>query len=956
MKNFISLLALLLLAFAIHAQQEVKIEKFTLDNGLTVILSEDHTMPEVFGCVMTRAGSKDDPDDATGMAHYMEHMLFKGTSDLGTVDWTKEKPHIDRIFHLYDELCATDIDSSRQRIQKQINEESIKAGEYAIPNELSNLINEMGGTNMNAGTGPDYTIFYNAFPPNQMERWLELYSHRFMDPVFRGFQAELEVIYEEKNMYSDMFIFSLIQKFGQQFFKNHPYGQKDRIGTVDDLKNPNLTKMYKFFKTWYVANNMGLVIVGDFNSEEIKPLIKEKFGRLPKGNLPKRKVYEEKPFNGREFYEGKFSPIKMGLLGFRTVPEGHPDALPLTVCNQLLANQNQTGLLDKLSMDGKILAAQVMSMPYNDHGATIMLVIPKLVGQKLEDAEQLVLNEVHKLHEGDFDESMVTAIKQQLYVDHERSLESNESKAVQLATLFAQGRSVEEINNYTDEVNSITKDDIIRVAKNYYGKNYLAFFSKMGFSKNEKVDKPDYEPVIANTNARSPFAKEFEKITSDVAKIDYIDFDKAVQTKEIAKGAVLKKVENPVNDIFELTLRYGVGNFKMPLLEYASTIMNYSGVEDMEVSDFKKEFGKLGCSYSISSSDSYLYVEVTGLDKNLDKAIALINKLMTNPKLDPEKLDIIVEAVKSERKMERSEPDNIADALFEYVRYGDKSSYLNRLSMKEISKLNTDTLVSKFKKGLEYEADFYYTGTKPLGDVTNMIKQDLYITANPIKSDSPVFRDAKEYKDNTVYLVNKKKAVQSKIFLYTKLGKYNNNEKPVIEAFNLYFGGGFSGLVLQEIREYRSLAYTAGARFATPMKENDPMSFVGYVGTQSDKTLEALSVFYDLIRNMPKKEERMDMIRNYLIQSALTDEPGFRSLAQSIDRWKLEGYSQDPRIEKFKEYKTLNFNTVYSYYEKNLKDKPIVYSFVGDKKRVDMKEVEKYGKVIEVKEKNLFSK
>ena len=136
----------------------LRISQFTLENGLTVILNEDHSKPEVFGVVAVRAGGKDDPADATGLAHYMEHMLFKGTQNLGTIDWEKEKPHIDKIFELYDKLALATNEEERKAIQMEINDESHKASEFAIPNELSNLINAMGGTNLNAGTGPDYTV------------------------------------------------------------------------------------------------------------------------------------------------------------------------------------------------------------------------------------------------------------------------------------------------------------------------------------------------------------------------------------------------------------------------------------------------------------------------------------------------------------------------------------------------------------------------------------------------------------------------------------------------------------------------------------------------------------------------------------------------------------------------------------------------------------------------------
>jgi predicted Zn-dependent peptidase len=937
----------------VFGQQKLGMEEYTLDNGLTVILNEDPNAAEVFGCIMTKAGSKDDPDGATGMAHYMEHMLFKGTSEMGTVDYEKEKPHIDNIFSLYDELGKTKEDTARAKIQKKINEESLKAAEFAIPNEMSNIINSMGGTNMNAGTGPDYTIYYNAFPPHQMEKFLELYSHRFIEPVFRSFQAELEVVYEEKNMYTDMFIMNVINEFNKQFFKNHPYGQKDRIGTIDELKNPSLTKMYDFFTTYYVANNMALVLSGNFKAEDVKPIIEEKFGRLKRGTIPERKVYEEKPFSGREYFEANLSPIKMALLGFRTVPETHDDYLALEIANRILSNSNQTGLLDELSTEGELLAAQVMPMPFNDHGATIMLVIPKIIGQKMEDAEALVMTQVKKLREGDFDDKMIDAIKNELYMDHQLSLESTESKAVKIATYFAQYRDIEEINAYPKKIKNITKEQIVEVAKKYYGDDYLAFYSKMGFKKAEKIDKPEYKPLVANTNAKSPFRKMFDEIPEGKISPNYVDFKNDVDYKKLKEGVEIYAVANPVNDIFDISIVYALGSFEVPELEYAAMIMNYSGADGLKVTDYKKKFSELGCRYSISCNDNYLKLDLQGLDENFTAAMKTLNQLLTKPELDPKKIDLIVEAVSSERKMERSEPDNIAGALFQYVKYKEQSSYLRRLSSAEIKKLNTDTLVARFQHGLKYPVEIHYSGSKNMDGVIEVVSNTIPMDAK-LKSKTPIILEPEKYKENTVFFCNKKNAVQSKIFLFANGKPYSIEDDAVIEAFNMYFGGGFSGLVLQEIREYRSLAYTAAARMSTPGMQDYTYNFMGYVGTQADKTMEALEVFYGLLTDMPKKPERMDMINKYMAQSAVTSRPDFRSLSKSVSNWKEIGYPKDPSEYNMEAYKTLTFDDLYKFYEENLKGKPIVFAFVGDAKRIDMKEVEKYGKIIKVKEKALF--
>ncbi len=934
----------------------IEISEYKLANGLTVILNEDHSVPKVFGVVVCKTGGKNDPVDATGMAHYQEHMLFKGTEELGTVNWEKEKPHIDKIFELYDKLGQTTNDSLRKEIQKLINEESLEANKYAIPNELSNIINSMGGSNINAGTGPDMTIFYNSFPATQIEKWLELYSHRFINPVFRGFQSELEVVYEEKNMYTDMFQFSLIQEFQRYFFKNHPYGQQTLIGSIDDLKNPSLTKMYEFFKTYYVANNMALILSGDFQIEDIKPMIKEKFGKWKSGEIPAPIVYEEKPFPRRELVEKRVTPIKMGLLGFRTVPNGHPDEIPLEVCNSLLANQNQTGYLDKLGLDNKLLAAAMIPLPYNDHGCSILFIVPKLLGQSLEKAEKLVLTELDKVKTGEFEDWMLESIKLEKYRNHQLAMESIQNKAVQIANAFGQNRDIHEYLKYPEKIQEVTREDVIRVANKYFGDKYLAFFSKMGRLDNEKIEKPGYKPVVSNTKEKSTFAKKLEDIPVQDIDVKYIDFEKDISVSELQNGVNLYYTKNPLNDVFSIKLKFGIGDLKLDLLEYASQIINYSGTENYNLSELKNEFSKIGCTYNIYSDNSYIYINAKGIEKNLDACLKLINEIMTIPKLEPEKINLIVEGEKSNRKMERSEPANVADALFEWVKYKEKSRYLNRLSIYAIKKLDTEKLVHKFQEALTYESQIHYVGKKEIADVVESIKSNITFAKQPKPTDSPVIRDVEKYNENIVYFVNKKKAVQSKVYLFSNGSPFRIQKEPQIHAFNLYFGGGFSGLVLQEIREYRSLAYSAGSRYSVPIKADINSNFTGYVGTQADKTLEAMQVFNDLIRNMPQKEDRMDMIKSKLSLSLMANRPHFRDLSNTILSWKLKGYKEDPGKLKIPAYQNMEFNDIVKFYNNNIKNNSLVFAIVGNEEQINTNEFSKYGKVNFIEEDDLFSK
>ncbi|PKP19700.1 MAG: hypothetical protein CVU05_10785 [Bacteroidetes bacterium HGW-Bacteroidetes-21] len=957
MKNLLVFLSFFIVFFVNAQNSEWKrpeFKEYTLDNGLTVILNEDHLQPLVFGAVVTKAGSKEDPADATGMAHYMEHMLFKGTEEMCTVDWEKERPLIEQTIKLYEDLSKEQDPEKKKAIQLKINDISTQAAAYAIPNEMDKLLKGIGSTDINANTGSDRTMYFNTFPSGQIEKWIEIYSSRFYKPVFRGFQAELEVVYEEKNMYSDMFQFSLFEEFNKVFFKNHPYGQQPLIGTTEHLKNPSLTKMYEFYNNWYVPSNMALVMSGDFNTEEILPLIKEKFGKWENNKSPEKKKWEEKPFTGREYIEKKLTPVKMALLGFKTVPAGDPDELPLEMMSGLLSNSSQTGYFDKLAIDNKLLAAYIFAMPYNDYGQTIMLIVPKLIGQKMEDAEAIVMAELNRIANGDFSDEDVERLKKSKYVEFMQSMESPEDKAVLIAEMFAQGRKYSELYEYPDRVLKINRDDIIKVAKKYFGQDYLALYSKMGFPKKDKIEKPGFKAAKANTEVESPFAIRFKDIPEKTPNYKFIDFDNDIKTSKISEATTLYYAINPINNIFSCTIKFGAGEKKYPLLKYATQLLNLAGAGDKNVTEFKQEMASIGCNYSIYSDESYLFVDIEGIEENRELALKWVMTLLTKPNIAADKIKVIYDGEKTNRKMERSEPDNVADALFDWVRYQNESDYLTRLTLKEIKEMNLDSVKSVIEKVVGYERTIHYCGIVPFDKVSQEFLSYFPKSEKFSKSSSPYVPEIKQYDTNTIFLVDKPKSSQSKIYFLINGEPYKIKEQPMINAFNMYFGGDFSGIVMQYVREYRSMAYSAGAGVAEPKLIGKPSLFYGYIGTQGDKTIEAIALFDSLVRFMPEFPERTAFIKNYLLQSSVSERPSFRRVTRSVERWKMLGCTSDPLKDMLPVYKDLKFNDIVKFEQEKLAKKPMVISIVGNAKQIDQSILSKYGTVVKLKEKQLY--
>ena len=956
MKNLIPIF--LFIGINAFAQNEsLTVKKIVLDNGFTVLLNQDPNAKDVYGAVVVKAGSKNDPADATGMAHYLEHLLFKGTENFGTTDYVKEKPYMDSIIFYYDLLGKTKDEAARTNIQQLINLQSIEQAKYGKPTEFDKLIKSIGGTNLNAFTANDMTVYHNEFPGNQIDKWLELYSNRFQNPVFRSFQSELEVVYEEKNRGMDSPFQKVIEELHEQLFKTHPYGTQSTIGTTEHLKNPSLTKMYAYFNTYYVANNMALVLSGNFDMEKTIPIIIEKFSKLRSAQVPTFPNYASSKFDKKELIEVKYTPIKVGLLGYKTFAKGNKDEIAFDICSSLLQNESETGFLNKLVLNGDIMQSGKFPLPYNDDGALILYYIPKLVGQSFTEAETLILNAIEKIKKGDFTDNDLTIIKQEISRQRQQGLESVENRVMNLAQIFSEGSTWEEYLSQVKEIEKITKEDIVRVANTYFIENYLVYRSSMGFPKKETMQKPGYKAVIAKQTKDSEYAKKFiESITpNDSPRI--LDYSNDAKLIQINPSTKLYVTTNPTNDIFSLNIERMIGKDSIKNLDIASYLFNQFYTKSFSRDQLKEQFALLGITYYAYVLDSRFNVFFTGLENNLEKGLPLMKALMYEPLVDEKSIESIKEQMLSERKSEEKEPSEMGRMLLDYARFGKDSENLRRLSSKQIKALKSQDVLTEYKKIYAYNTNIHFVGKTP-ADKIELMLFTVFPKENTTRKVALADKKTKAITKNIIYLINDENAVQSQVYFLINTPNFSGNtaDKVNAEAFNQYLSDGFSGILMQEIREYRSLAYATGGAFINPIGKNNPGVFYAYVGCQADKTNDAVAVLDSIVKHMPLKPDRIDMIKSGMINSISSNFPDFRNISSSIESGKQLGNLQSPLVEEYKLYKTLTFDDIIKFYQPNIQSQPRIITIYGDLKKMNKKKLANYGEIVELKLKDIKTK
>ncbi len=944
--------------FALMAMSQataLQVHETELSNGMKVWLNVDHSQPKVFGAVVVGAGSVDCPD--TGIAHYFEHIMFKGTPELGTVDYDSEKVYLDSISMKYDELSHTTDAAARKTIQHDINRLNIKASEYAIPNEFNRLTSLYGGSDLNAGTSYDFTFYHNTFSPQFIEQWCELNSHRLIHPVFRLFQGELETVYEEKNMYSDDPGSMMLEQITNKFFAGTPYAYPI-IGNTENLKNPRQSDMVAFYKKYYVASNMGLVLSGDFNPDEVMPLLERTFGRLERGVKPVRDKIVAPAIVGQP--EEKFlfpmPLIGMSALLFRGPTDYDPDAPAMKVALGLLNNNNKTGLLDELTNKDRVYMTMGMNIGMNQASALAVMVVPKLLC-KVKTAENLCLEQIEKLKNGDFTDEQLLAVKQMIARDNEMELESISKRSELMVAAMSAGVSWDDFMKLNSGIANITRDDVTRVARKYFTDNFYRFHKKNGRVPVEQIAKPEYTPVKPQHSAdKSAFAQRLEQIpVRDVAP-RLLDFGRDAVKVKMNGGNTLYAGPNPLNNIFTLIINFHKGTLQDKLLSAATEYVGELGTDSLDVKEFGAAMQKIGAEMSFATDEQETMLVLKGEEKNIEAALALVGHFLDRMKPDEEKLKSTKDAAGPTEKSFWDDNTEVFGALAFKVMHGDRSTYLTRLTTKELKKVKSNELIASIKGLYDTRCDISYSGNLQPSQVAEMITRKLPQLTGA--QENPMQEIVLQTPQTpTVYVFDLPKSRQTIVGLYRPLADVaSDRDKACLKAWGEYFGGGMSSVLFQEVREFRSMAYAAQGVPMTPTlaRSANPCGYLSLVATQADKSMQAVHLLDSLINDMPLNPENMAVARQSLLNDVNNSYPTFRGKPLTIALSERVGHTCDSHTALVEQLPTLSQADIEAFYSQHIKGQPYQLMIVGDVKKLDLKALARYGTVVKVKKDDIY--
>jgi predicted Zn-dependent peptidase len=725
---------------------------YTLSNGMKVYLTVNKQEPRIQTYVAVHVGGKNDPAETTGLSHYLEHLLFKGTTHFGTSNYAAEKPLLDQIRQLYEVYRHTTDSLQRRAIYHQIDSISYEASRYSIPNEYDKLMTSIGSKNSNAYTSEDCTVYEEDIPSNQIENWAKVQSERFTDAVIRGFHTELEAVYEEFNIGLTQDERKLFEAINKDLYPNHPYGKQTVIGTQAHLKNPSIVNIDNHFHTYYVANNMAICMSGDLNPDSTIKVLEKYFSALRQNpNLPKMAIAPEKPIEQPIVTKIYGQQAAMVALAWRFPGERSLTNDTLQIASMVLSN-GQAGLVDDdITLKQKMVEADAFIDNMADHSSYIMCGLPK-EGQTLDQVKELFLQEVEKLKKGQFSEDLLHGAINNFKLRQMRQLENNAPRASMFVESFTKDIPWAQQVGEIDRMSRLTKADIVAFANRHFGNNYAVVYKEVGNDSTvKKIDKPVISPILTNRDKASEFLLSVQKSTVKPIEPVFLDFKKDLSvTTTKSKLPVIYKMNN-INGTFMLEYLNDRGTTNDKYLGLAFSYLDYIGTPTMSSSQFNKRLYALGCHLSQGAEENKSYVIINGLSENMKAATDLVENLMAHAVVDKEAYEKMVDNYIKGRNDEKLDQRTNFSQLVSYVTYNGQKQR-NVLSDSELRSLNPQILVDKIHHFLGYKHRILYYGPQSENTFVKTIETTHHVPTSLKPLPAEVVYKVADTKDNVVYL------------------------------------------------------------------------------------------------------------------------------------------------------------------------------------------------------------
>ena len=928
---------------------------YTLKNGLKIYISVNKEKPRIQTYIAVRTGSRNDPKETTGLAHYLEHLMFKGTTHFGSSNVEAERPYLDSIEARFEQYRHITDPAARKQWYHQIDSISQLAARYNIPNEYDKMMTAIGSEGTNAYTSNDVTCYVENIPSNEIDSWAKVQGDRFQNMVIRGFHTELEAVYEEYNIGLSSDWRKIYAALSAKLFPTHPYGTQTTIGLGEHLKNPSITNIKNYFNKYYVPNNVAICLSGDLNPDETVAIIEKYFGTWkpsPHIDVPQFPAQPALTAPVDTTVVGKEAPIL--FMGWRADAGKSQQLDTLEIVAQLLSN-GQAGLFD-LNLTQKMKVQEIgTDIESLDEYSVFCIYGQSKSGQTLKEVRKLALDEIEKLKKGKFSDDLLPSIINNYKRNYYTQLDNNQFRAKQYVDAFINHKDWKQEVDKLHRISKLTKTEIVKFANQFFNNHFACVYKEQGNDTTiKKVEKPTITPIPTNNDKQSDFLKEIVSTKTTPIQPNFVDYKRDLTKARTKKGLPILYKQNTSNDLFTLTFVLPFGSEHSPMLSYAAEYLDYLGTNKLNNEQIKQQFYKLACDYSITESYDRSYITLSGLNANMPQALALLNNLLNNAKVDKEAYELYVDQVLKARADNKTNQKANFSALRHYASYGKYNPTRNILSEQKLKTTNPQVFLNLLKNLKNYKQTILYYGPSSLKDIDLLVSKTILSPKKFINIPAAKHYTEQTTAKNEVIIAPYDAKNIYMVQLHNQNQKWTADRAPIIALFNEYFGGGMNAIVFQELREARGLAYSAYAQYDSPSRLNDNESFYTYIITQNDKMMDCVGEFNKLLNNVPVRQNGFDLAKQSLMKSLASTRTTKYSVLTSYLAAQRLGLDSSLSEKIYNALPSLQLQDVINFEKEYIANKPFKYIILGDEKELDTKALEKIAPIKRVTTKEIF--
>ncbi|UII25149.1 insulinase family protein [Fulvivirga maritima] len=884
-------------------------EKFTLSNGLDVILHEDHSDPIVATAILIHAGSNREKPGRTGFAHFFEHMLFQRSENLPQGAFFKN-------------------------------------------------INEWGGT-FNGGTWTDGTVYYEVVPKDALEKVLWMESDRmgyFINSVTKAsLEGEKPVVQNEKRQRYDNVAYgntrAVINK--ALYPASHPYNWLT-IGELEDLQNATLDDVKEFYEQYYGPNNATLVLTGDFNLEETKKLIEKYFGEIPSRGVDKPLKPQPVKLDStiQLYYEDNFASLPELTLTWPTVEQYHKDQWALDVLGEILSDGKRAPLYKVLVEEKELAPNPVAYNSSNELAGTFTIRVRANEGVNLDSVKIAIFEALTKFEKEGVNQKDLDRIKAGLETSFYNGISSVLGKAFQLATYNEYAGSPDYVTTDIHNIKSVTKEEVMDAYNKYIkGKNYVL----TSFVPSGKPDLAVGQSVVAEIEEEAIVPNEQSAMVDQEPSDDYprteSSFDRTqepplgdapllsppkIWTSELANGMGVYGIETSELPLVNFSIKISGGhkadNPDKVGVAYMITDIMMEGTKTKTPEELEDAIGQLGANVRMYTSDEFITISANCLSRNYQATLELVKEILLEPRWDEKEFDRIKKATINYIQQRDVNPNAIANMVLNTKLYG-KESILGTPSSGDVSSIESITI-----EDMKAFYNQYFSPSISKFHIAGNISED------DVKSSIASFEDswaAKEVSIPTpatlpvpdepqVYFVDIPKAKQSVIEIARLTVDGNDPDFYPLTVANYRLGSGSGGRLFQVLREEKG--YTYGA-YSYVDRSTYPGPFVASSSVKSNVTLESLETFKEVIGNYGKTytEEDLDKTKNALIKQNTRKFETLNSLLGILETISAYDLPLDYIDQEQRTLQNMTMEDVQGLVRKYMDLKNMTYVIVGDK-------------------------